>query len=75
LKARFAGLAPRTVRAFARAFELRDLRPGQAKRLRVGLPIWSGSPIDAARFGTTSVRQIMVSAASIWQKNGVGPLN
>lgn len=36
----------------------------------LSLAIWSSSPRVAARRGATSVSQIIVSTASIWQKKG-----
>ena len=51
----------------------------QAEKRRVGLSvgvaIWSRNALDDALFGATSVSQMIVSTASIWQKKGVGPLN
>ncbi len=52
----------------------------QAQQLRVGVgvcvrPGARGTPSPAARCGATSVSQIAVSTASIWQKKGRTPVN
>ena len=49
-----------------------------AEQLRVGIAVGAGQVLekllaDAASLGATSVSQIAVSTASIWQKNGRTP--
>ena len=48
-------------------FDARRNSAGLASSL--ALAIWSSSPFVAARLGATSVSQMIVSAASSWQKN------